>query len=192
MVKGAGLGSVDARAIGPAHEQHAAGVVDVLVGSDAVTSPYTPLHPLTSSYIPLHPLQVGSDAEAAEAARQVLGCCQGPLPSHLLTYFVPSRPLRCSAIFRARCRRRPTAVASRARTSAYCAVLCPRTVGAAMRCVPWWRPSLTLARGSSCDAAGHLVRPNPNPNPILSPNPSPSPNPDPNPDPDPNPNPNQA
>ena len=72
MVKGAGLGSVDARAIGPAHEQHAAGVVDVLVGSDAVTSPYTPLHPLTSSYIPLHPLQVGSDTEAAEAARQVL------------------------------------------------------------------------------------------------------------------------
>eukprot|EP00964_Phaeocystis_antarctica_P160273 scaffold131751_cov27-Phaeocystis_antarctica.AAC.1 len=129
MVKGAGLGSVDARAIGPAHEQHAAGVVDVLVESDA---------------------------EAAEAARQVLGCFQGPLPSHFLTYFVPARPLRCSAIFRARCHRRPMAVASRVRTSAYCAVLCPRTVGAAMRCVPWWRPSLTLARGSSCDAAGHL------------------------------------
>jgi len=27
MVKGAGLGSVEARAIGPANEQHAAGVV---------------------------------------------------------------------------------------------------------------------------------------------------------------------
>ena len=53
MIKGAGLGSVDARAIGPASEQHAAGVVDVLVGSDA---------------------------EAADAARQVLGYFQGSLP----------------------------------------------------------------------------------------------------------------